>query len=138
MNARIGHQICLKFTQIHIQSTIKAKRSSDGRHDLTNETVKVGVGRSLDVEVATADIVNGLDVDHEGTVRVLKGSVSGEDRVVRLYYSCGDLWSRVDGKLQLGLPAVVNGEAFHQQGCEARAGTTTEAVEDEETLKTCA
>ncbi len=69
---------------------------------------------------------------------MLKGGVSGEDGVVGLYYSCGDLWGRVDGELQLGLLAVVDGETLHQQGCEARAGTTAEAVKDEETLKTSA
>jgi hypothetical protein len=67
---------------------------------------------------------------------VLKGGVSGEDAVVWLYNSCGDLWGRVDSKLKLGLLAVVDRQTLHHQRCEARAGTTTEAVEDEETLKT--
>merc|ERR1719431_384860 len=67
-----------------------------------------------------------------------QGGVGGQDGVVRLYDSRGDLGCWVDGKLQLGLLAVVDGETLHQQGCEARASASTEAVEDEEALKTCA
>ncbi|CAN7986689.1 unnamed protein product, partial [Ixodes pacificus] len=41
----------------------------------------------------------------------------------------------VDGKLQLGLLAVVHGQALHEEGGEARASAAPEAVEDEETLQ---
>ena len=53
--------------------------------------VKVGVGGSLDVEIPPADIVDGLVVDHEGTVGVLQSGVRGQDRVVRLNNGGGDL-----------------------------------------------
>ena len=43
--------------------------------------------------------------------------------------------SWVDGELELGLLSVVDGETLHEQGGEARAGATAEAVEDEESLK---
>ena len=42
----------------------------------------------------------------------------------------------VDGKLQLGLLAVVHRQTLHKQGGEARAGATAEGVEDEEALQT--
>ena len=77
-----------------------------------------------------------LVVNHEGTVGVLQGGMGGKDGVVGLYNSCGNLGSRVDSKLQLGLLAIVNGETLHQQGSETRSGTTTEGVEQEESLKT--
>ena len=48
----------------------------------------------------------------------------------------GDLWGWVDGKLELGLLAVVNGQSLHEEGGESGSGTTTEGVEDEETLET--
>ena len=98
-------------------------------------TIQVGVGWALNVEVATADVVDGLVVDHEGTVGVLQGGVGGQDRVVWLDDGGGDLWGGVDGELQLGLLAVVNGETLHQEGSETGTGTTTEGVEDQETLK---
>jgi hypothetical protein len=36
------------------------------------------------------------------------------------------LWSRVHSKLQLGLLAVVDGEALHEQGGEAGTGAAAE------------
>ena len=67
---------------------------------------------------------------------MLQGGVGGEDGVVGLYNSGGDLGSGVDGELQLGLLSVVNAESLHEQGGESRSGTTTEGVEDEESLET--
>ena len=67
---------------------------------------------------------------------MLQGSVGGQNRIVGLHDGRRYLRSWVDGKLQLGLLAVVDGETLHQQRCEARAGASTKAVEDEETLQT--
>ncbi|KAG7237896.1 hypothetical protein INR49_031689 [Caranx melampygus] len=121
---------------INIEGTIETEGSSDGGHDLTDQPVQVGVGRTLDIEVPTADIIDGLIIYHEGTVRVLQGGVGGQDGVVGLHHSGGHLGSWVDGELQLGLLAVVHGQTLHQQGGETRAGATSEAVEDQEALKT--
>ena len=62
--------------------------------------------------------------------------MGGEDRVVGFDHSSGDLRCRVDGKLQLGLLAIVDGESLHEEGGEPGAGATTEGVEDEEALET--
>lgn len=103
---------------------------------LSNETVQVDVVGALETEVAAADVVDGLVVDHEGAVRVLKSGVGGENRVVRLDNRGGGLGSRVDAELELALLAVVDGEALHEESTKAGTGTTTEGVEDEESLKT--
>ena len=47
----IGYQVGLELVQIHIQGSVKSKRSSDGRHDLGDQPVQVGVGRTLDIKV---------------------------------------------------------------------------------------
>ena len=86
----------LKLSQVDIQRTIKTERSCDGGHNLTNQSVQVGVSWPLNVQVAAADIIDGLVVNHEGTVRVLQGGVSGENGVVRLNNSCCNLWRWVD------------------------------------------
>ena len=106
------------------------------QHTLSNETVKVLVVGALKTEVAAADIVDGLVVDHEGAVRVLKGGVGGENRVVGLDNGGGSLGSRVDAELEFALLAVVDGQTLHQESTETRTGTTTERVEDEEALET--
>lgn len=103
---------------------------------LSNETVQVDVVGTLETEVAAADVVNGLVVDHEGAVGVLESGVGGENRVVRLDNGGSGLGSRVDAELELALLAVVDGEALHEESTKAGAGTTTEGVEDEESLKT--
>ena len=59
----------------------------------------------------------------------------GQDGVVWFNNSSGDLWCWVDSELQFGFLTVINGKTFHQEGSETRTGTTTEGVEDQETLK---
>ena len=46
------------------------------------------------------------------------------------------LWCWVDGKLQLGFLAVIDGKTFHKEGSETGSGTSAEGVEDKETLET--
>ena len=58
---------------------------------MTDQPVQVGVGWSFDVEVAAADVVDGFVVDHESTVGVLEGGVSGENGVVGFYNRSRDL-----------------------------------------------
>jgi hypothetical protein len=105
-------------------------------HTLGNQAVQVLVVGTLDTEVAAADIVDGLVVDHEGTVGVLEGGVGGEDGVVRLNDRGGGLGSGIHAELQLALLAVVDGQALHQESTETRTSTTTERVEDQESLET--
>jgi hypothetical protein len=67
---------------------------------------------------------------------VFKESVGGENGVVGFDDGGGDLGRRVDGVAKLGLLAVVDGEALEEERAETGAGTTTDGVEDEETLET--
>merc|ERR1712179_553120 len=136
MDTWVGHQVGLELGQIDVEGTIEPQRGSDGADDLSDQTVKVGVGWALDVQVTTADVVDGLVVNHEGAVGVLKGGMGGQDGVVGLNNSGGDLGGWVDSELQLGLLSVINGEPLHEEGGEARAGTSTEGVEKEESLET--
>ena len=52
-------------------------------------------------------VIDGLIVYHEGTIRVLQGGVGGEDGIVGLNYSCGNLRGWVNGELQLRLLAII-------------------------------
>ena len=73
--------------------------------------------------------------DHERTVRMLEGCMGRQNRVVRFDDGAGQLRSRIHAKFQLGLLAIIGGEAFHQESTEPGTGSTAEGVEDEETLK---
>ena len=105
-------------------------------HTLSDQTVQVLVVGTLNAEVAAADVVDGLVVNHEGAVGVLEGGLGGEDGCEGLDNGGGDLRSRVDAELELALLAVVDGETLHEEGTETGTGTTTEGVEDEEALET--
>lgn len=58
-----------------------------------------------------------------------------QDGVVRFDDRAGQLGSRVHAKLEFRLLAIVGGEVFQQESAEPGTGSTTEGVEDEETLK---
>ena len=90
----IGHQVGLELSEIHIQGTVEAERSSDWRDNLANQSVQVRVGWALNVQVPAADVIDGLVVDHEGAVGVLEGGVGGQDAVVGLHDSSGNLKTR--------------------------------------------
>ncbi len=138
MDTRIGDQVGLEFSQVDVQSTIKTERGSDGRNDLTNQSVQVGVGRAFNVQVAATDVIDSLVVDHESAVGMFKGGMGSQDGVVWLYNGSGDLGGRVDGKFQFRFLAVVNRKTFHQQRGESGTSTSTERVEDEKSLKASA
>lgn len=67
---------------------------------------------------------------------MLERGVSGEHRVVRLNNRVGDLGGRVDRELELGLLAVIGREALEEESSETGSSSSTERVEDEETLET--
>ena len=43
----VGHQVGLELSQVHVESPVKPEAGRDGGDDLGNESVEVGVGRSL-------------------------------------------------------------------------------------------
>lgn len=91
-----GDKVGLELVEVDVEGAVKAERGSDRRDDLSDKTVKVGERRRGNAEVATANVVDSLVVDHEGAVRVLEGGVGGEDRVVGLYDRGGHFRGRVD------------------------------------------
>ena len=135
VDTRVGDKVGLEFCQVDVQGSVESQRGRDGRDNLSDQTVEVGVGGALNVQVSPADVVDGLVVHHEGAVRVLQGGVRGQDGVVGLHHGAGDLGGWVDGEFQLGLLPVVDGEAFHQEGRKPGPGAAAEGVEDEEPLQ---
>ena len=56
----VGDQVGLELIEINIESAIKPERGGDGGDDLSNQTIEVGVGWPLNLEVVLAQIINGL------------------------------------------------------------------------------
>jgi hypothetical protein len=82
---------------------------------LSNQTVEVCVGRTLNVEVATANIVESLVVKAEGTIRVLQKGVGRQHGVVRLNNSSGHLGRGGHSEGELGLASVVNRKTLKEE-----------------------
>lgn len=99
MDTRVRDQVGLELCQVNVQCTIESEGSSDWGHNLTNQTIQVRVSGSLNVQVAPADVVDGLIVHHESTVRVLQSRVGCQDGVVRFDNSSGHLES-VTGQIR--------------------------------------
>jgi len=138
MDSGVGDQVSLELSDIDVEGTIESERGGQGGDNLSDQSVEVGVGGSLDVEVSAADIVDGLVVEHDGNIGVLEEGVGGEHGVVGLNDGSGDLGRGVDGEAELGLLSVVDGESLEEERSETGTGTSTNGVEDEETLETSA
>jgi hypothetical protein len=75
-----GHQVGLELSDVDVERAIEAEGRSQGRDDLRDEAVQVGVGRALDVEVAAADVVESLVVEHERRRRCAQGASGSRAR----------------------------------------------------------
>ena len=53
VDTRVGHQVCLELGQVDVEGAIEAERGRDGRHNLTDQTVQVGVRWALDVKISS-------------------------------------------------------------------------------------
>ena len=136
VDSGVGDKVGLELRQVHIQGPVEPERGGYGGDYLSDESVQVGVGRTLYVQVPPTDVVDSLVVDHEGAVGVLEGGVGGEDGVVRLNHRAGDLRRRVDGELELGFLPVVDGESLHEERGESGPCAPSKGVEYEEPLET--
>jgi len=83
VDSGVRHQVGLELSHIDVEGAVEPKRGSEGRDDLGDESVQVGVGRSLDVQVSSADVVDSLVVKHDGNISMFQKGVGGEDGVVR-------------------------------------------------------
>jgi len=138
MDSGVGHQVGLELSDIDVEGTIESEGGSQRGDDLSDESVQVGVGGSLNIEVSSADIVDGLVVEHDGDIGVLEERVGGEDGVVGFNNGGGDLRGGVDGETELGFLSVVDGESLEEERSETGSGTSTDGVEDHESLETSA
>lgn len=118
VDARVGDQVGLEFGDVDVEGPVEAERRRQRRDDLRDQAVQVGVRGTLDVKVATANIVERLVVEAEGAIGVLQERVRRQDGIVRFHDGGGDLRRRRNGERELALAAVVDGEAL----CRSKRG----------------
>jgi len=105
---------------------------------LSNKSVQVGVGWSLNIKVSSADIIDGFVIKDNGNIGMLKKGVSGEDGVVWLNNSGGNLWRWVHNETKLGFLTIIDGKSLEEKGSKSGTSTTTDSGESKETLETSA
>ena len=73
MDSWVWHQVGLELGDIDVKGTVESEGGSERGDGLSNESVQVGVGWSLNVEVSSADIVDGLVIKDDSDIGVLTG-----------------------------------------------------------------
>merc|ERR1719199_1887681 len=120
---------------VDIERTIEAQRRCERRDDLRQKTIQVCVCGPLDVQVAAADIVQCLVVIHDRYICMFQQRVNTQHSVVRLNHCCSNLRTGPNSEAQLGLLAIVNGEALQHEAAEARPSASTDSVVHHESLQ---
>ena len=72
MDSWIWDEVGLELGNINVQGSVESEGSSEGGNNLGDESVEVGIGWSLDIEVSSADIIDGLVIKHNGNIGMLK------------------------------------------------------------------
>ena len=85
MDTRIRHKVGLELCDIDVKSSVEAERGSQRRNALSDQPVQIGIGWALNIQVAAANVVDGLVVKGGIDVHVLEKGVHRENRVVRLH-----------------------------------------------------
>merc|ERR1740138_1581036 len=67
----VWDKIGLELGNVHIERAVEAQRCREGGNDLCEEAIQVRVGRTLDIQIAAADIIKCLIVVHNCYIRVL-------------------------------------------------------------------
>jgi hypothetical protein len=75
MDSWIWDQVSLELSDIDVKGTIESEGSGKRGDNLSDKSVQVGVGWSLDIEVSSADIINGFVIDHDSDISVLEEGV---------------------------------------------------------------
>jgi len=75
MDSWIWHQVGLELSYINVKGSVESEGGSQRGDDLSNESVQVGVGWSFNIEVSSADIIDGFVIKDDGDISVLKKRV---------------------------------------------------------------
>ena len=136
VNSRVGDQVSLEFSYINIQGTIESEGSSEGWDDLRDQSVQVGVGGSFNIEISSADIIDGFVVEHNSNISVFKKGVSWKNWVVGFNNSGWDLRWGIDGEAKFWFFTVIDWKSFKKEWSKSWSSSSSNWVEHKESLKT--
>ena len=76
MDSWVGHQVGLELSDVDVESAIKSEGGSQGRNDLSDQSIQISVSGSFNVQLSSADVINGFIIKHNGNVSMLKKRMS--------------------------------------------------------------
>jgi hypothetical protein len=72
MDSWIWDQVGLEFGDIDIQGSVESEGGGQWWDNLGDQSVQVGVGWSFDIEISSADIIDGFVIQHNGNIGVFQ------------------------------------------------------------------
>ena len=70
VNSWIWDQVSLEFSNIDVQSTIESQWGGQWGDNLSNESVQVSVSGSFNIQLSSADIIDGFVIEDNGNISV--------------------------------------------------------------------
>jgi len=70
MNSWIWDKIGLEFSNIDVQSSVKSEGGGQRGDNLSNKSVQVSVCWSFNIELSSADIIDGFVIEHNSDISV--------------------------------------------------------------------
>ena len=61
VDSGVGNKVGLELIQVNIQSSFKPQGGCDGGNNLSNETIKVGVGWPRDLQISSCNVIDCLN-----------------------------------------------------------------------------
>lgn len=98
MDSWIWDQIGLKFGDINVQGSIESQWGGQRWDNLSDQSVQVSVSWSFNIQLSSADIIDGFIVQNDGNIGVFQKGVSGQDRVIWLNNGGWNLWGWINGE----------------------------------------
>jgi hypothetical protein len=112
VNSGVRDEVGLEFSDINVQGSVESEGGSEGGDNLGNKSVQVSVSGSFDVQLSSADVIDGFVIEHNGDISVFKKGVGGKNGVVWFNNSGGNLGGRVNGETDFGFFSVIDGKSF--------------------------
>jgi len=91
VNSGVGDEVGLEFSDINVQGSIESEGGSKGGDNLSNKSVKVGVSGSFNIQLSSANIVDGFVIKHNSNISMFKEGVGRKNGVVGFNNGSRDL-----------------------------------------------
>ena len=85
--------------------------------------------------MSSADVIDGFIIKDNSDISVFKKRMGAKNGVVWFNNRGRDLGGRIDGESDFGFFTVVNGKSFKKKRSESRSSSSSDGIEDHESLE---